>query len=343
MIREIWTLRSLRHQVFRQVLEGWEDDFVAELGLALIDKGHWEERANGRIGTFLRKVDVGGRWFTDNWCLAQNKREARALMFAIFAPHYCNSYVVQSEVIPVIIDCWGTSLNKAVEALGNTAAVVVTNIELVPEFEKRRPGLQVIYSPLAVEAKVASLKFKKKYDLIQVGRKNPKLHEWAIRLTNEKPGIEYLYADTSGTWPKWFSTRRGELTVGLSRGDYLETLGSAKIALVSAPGIDGGEARTGGFNPVTPRFYEAAALGCKLIGRFPPNGADFVQNEVASVCANVDSYEEFVVAVSDALSVGQSESPLVNKFIEAHTGREMARTINQGLAGLGFKLGAHSK
>ena len=142
MIREIWTLRSLRHQVFRQILEGWEDDFVAELGLALIDKGDWEKRANGRLGTFPRKIDVGGRWFDDNARLSSCRREVRAIMFAIFAPHYRNSYVVQSDVIPVIIDCWGTSLDRAVAALGNVAAVVVTNVELVPEFQKLRPSLQ---------------------------------------------------------------------------------------------------------------------------------------------------------------------------------------------------------
>jgi hypothetical protein len=250
--------------------------------------------------------------------------------------------VVQSDVIPVIIDCWGTSLDKAVAALGKVSAVVVTNVELVHEFKKRRPGLQVIYSPLAVEAKVASLRFKKKYDLIQVGRRNPKLHEWAMRLSKERPEIEYLYADTSGTWPKWFSTLRGELTVGLSREDYLETLGSARIALVSAPGIDGGESRTGGFNPVTPRFYEAAALGCKLIGRYSRNGADFVQNDVASVCSNIDSYEEFVSSANDALVGGETDPRAVKEFVDAHTGRAMARTINEGLVKVGLKIGAHS-
>lgn len=337
MIKEIWTLRSLRHQVFRQILERWEDEIAQELKLELKDKGAWERRANSRLGAILRKVDGSGRLVSDQ-CHITRKTEPKGLMFAIFAPLYANSYVVQSNVVPVIIDCWGDNLNKAALALTKAKVVVVTNLELVKEFEKRCPRLTVLCVPLAVESSAVGRRFDKKYDLIQVGRRNEKLHSWALELTKSRPKLDYWYADTSGVWPRWFSTQRGEISVGLDREDYLATLGAARVALVSAPGIDGGESRTGGYNPVTPRFYEAAALGCRMVGRYPQSGMDYVANNIGSVCSHVESYASFVSAVEAGIAAGPDESQITRDFVQEHTGTAMARRLREKLTSLGYSF-----
>lgn len=335
MIREIWTLRSLRHQVFRQILEAWEDDIARELNLTITDKGAWERRASSRLGSFLRRVDGEGRIVTDLGRLARNL-EPTGIMFAIFAPIYGNSYLVQSNVVPIIIDCWGDSLDRMALALSKVKAVVVTNSELVKELQTRCPGLAVLYVPLAVESAVCGRRELKTYDLVQVGRQNPKLHQWAIRLTDERPTIEYRFVEQKSQWPKWISTKHGEISGGLSRTEYLTTLGSARVALVSAPGIDGGEVRTGGYNPVTPRFYEAAALGCRMVGRYPMQGLDYVANKIGTVCANVDSYEAFVCAVDTAILAGPDNSESTRDFVFDHTGTAMARRLRDKLAPLGL-------
>lgn len=337
MIKKLWTLRSLRHQVFRQILEGWENDFSQELNLVLTDKGNWEKRANGRIGALLRKIDPSGRFFSDQGCIAA-PRETDALMFAIFAPQYANAYIVQSNVIPIIIDCWRESLDSAAIALKKVKAVFVTNIELVAEFENRRPDLPVIYVPLAVESAQAGRRFSKRCDLIQVGRRNEKLHTWALQLVKECPILDYWYAEINGAWPRWISTQQGELTVGLDRESFLATLGGARVALVSAPGIDGGETRTGGFNPVTPRFYEAAALGCRMVGRYPRNGLDYLENDIASVCPHVESYDEFSQAVNSAIGAGPDDTDRTREFVHKHTAQAMAKRVRMGLERLGHSF-----
>ncbi len=67
-LTSLWTLRRMQHQVFRQIVEEWEDDFAAELGLPLRDVSGCEKRANGRFGVLRRRFpavvlpwDDGGR------------------------------------------------------------------------------------------------------------------------------------------------------------------------------------------------------------------------------------------------------------------------------------------
>ncbi len=50
-------------------------------------------------------------------------------------------------------------------------------------------------------------------------------------------------------------------------GSYINLLRASKISFYSTPGIDGGEKRTGGFNPVTPRYLELLSAQCQLLGK----------------------------------------------------------------------------
>jgi hypothetical protein len=61
---------------------------------------------------------------------------------------------------------------------------------------------------------------------------------------------------------------------------------------LSGPGLDDDAERTGGFSPVTPRFFESAACGCKLIGIYPQN-EDFLYFRINEICANVSDYKSF--------------------------------------------------
>jgi hypothetical protein len=208
--------------------------------------------------------------------------------------------------------------------------IVVTNQELLPAIRAQGYRGEIVCCPLAVESKVLSMCPGKTFSLVQAGRQNPKLHEWGLKLAEVRPALEYMYVDSSSGKPYWKSTKRGDLPVGLDRDSFLEQLGSAHIALVSAPGIDGGEKRTGGFNPVTPRFYEAAGLGCQMVGRYPRDGVDFLANDVSSVCPHVETYKEFCTAVDAAFAVQGPDQKLRN-FAEVHSGHALARRIREQL------------
>jgi CheY-like chemotaxis protein len=111
------------------------------------------------------------------------------------------------------------------------------------------------------------------------------------------------------------------------------------IEAAGAGGIDGGEARTGGFNPVTPRFYESAAARCHLIGRFPADGADFVANRVAGACRHVDSFDEFAAAVDRARHTSPDVAAL-DAFLVGHTTSEVARALRADLVSAPEELAA---
>jgi len=336
----LWTLRRMEHQVFRQIVEEWEDDFAAELGLPLRDMSAQEKRANGRLGALRRRLPGGLVPWDDAGRIPLARAGARSLAFLLWPPAHPASFWVQPDVVPVVVDFWRTHLAQAERVFARSPVVFVTNREIQLALADTSLGARVHYLPLSVSARhVRPVSVPRTVDLIQVGRQNAKLHRWALDYVGLRPGANYLYADTSGTWPRWTATDRGPLEVDNSRASYWALLRSSRVSLVSAPGIDGGEARTGGLNPVTPRFYESAAARCHLVGRFPRDGADFVANRVASACRHADSFEEFVEAVDHARHAPPPVEAL-DAFLVGHTSAEVARSLRTALAAPGAALAA---
>jgi len=336
----IWTLRGAEHQVFRQIVEEWEDDFATELGLPLRDMSALEKRANGRFGALRRRLPGGLMPFDDAGRMQPARAGARSLAFLLWPPAHPSSFWVQPDVVPVVVDFWRPHLAHAERVFARSPVVFVTNREIQLALADTSLGGRVHYLSLSVSARhVRPVSAPRTVDLIQVGRQNAKLHRWALDYVGLRPGASYLYADASGTWPRWTATDRGPLKLDTSRSSYWELLRSSRVSLVSAPGIDGGEARTGGLNPVTPRFYESAAARCHLVGRFPRDGADFAANRVASACRHVDSFDEFV----DAVDHGRHTAPPVSRldaFLVGHTSAEVARALRTALAASRAELAA---
>jgi hypothetical protein len=328
----LWTLRRMQHQVFRQIVEEWEDDFATELGLPLKDVSGCEKRANGRFGVLRRRFPAGVLPWDDGGRITSPRGRNCALAFLIWPPGHAASYWVQPDVVPIVIDCWRPHLAAAPEVFARSPFVFVTNREVERELAATTLGSRVRYLPLSVSARHLSGNIPPKtVDLIQVGRRNPLLHDWALEYVRRRPGTTYLFADTSGTWPRWLNAAGETIQVDATRASYWALLRSSRISLVSAPGIDGGEARTGGLNPVTPRFYESAAARCHLIGRFPADGADFETNRVGTVCPNVHTFDEFSAAADRARSYPVDTAAL-DRFLIGHTTAEVARRARDELA-----------
>ncbi len=329
-LNSIWTLRRLTHQVFRQIVEEWEDDFAAELNLPLQHMDTCETRANGRVGKLIRRLpravapwDDGGRW--------KGQARGQGLGFLLWPPQHPESFWVQPDGVPVVIDFWRHQIPLAEKVFARSLRIFVTNQEIHRDLATTSLASRMTFLPLSVSARhVQPVPEPRTVDLIQVGRQNPRLHEWALEYVRIRPGANYLYADTSGTWPIWTATDRGPLNIDTSRASYWQLLRSSRISLVSAPGIDGGEKRTGGYNPVTPRFYESAAARCHLIGRFPREGADFVVNRVASACRHVDTFDEFAAAVDQGRKTAPDVAAL-DAFLVGHTTAEVARALQAAL------------
>jgi hypothetical protein len=265
------------------------------------------------------------------------------LAFLLWPPSRVTHYAVQNDVIPIIIDFWPEHVAMAETIFSRVPLLFVTNIEMKECLDRTTLAAKTHYVPLSVSARHICRDIPSKtLDLIQVGRRNRLLHDWALRYVAERPSLDYLFVgDLRGYTPQWISTKRGPIDFDNSRDTYMKLLKSARISLVSSPGIDGGENRTGGFNPVTPRFYESAAARCQLIGRFPAHGKDMIENRVASVCRRVLSFDDFVCTVNDAL-ISRANPRLQNEFLRGHVSSDIARAVARILRDCGFKSSLRS-
>lgn len=128
--------------------------------------------------------------------------------------------------------------------------------------------------PLSVSDKHYAPNFEryhKTIDVIQFGRRDPILHEYMLRYSAEHKDVDYVYSVSGGKRSEYLSTIRGTIGSISGRDSFIQTLASAKISLVSSPGMDENQPITYGVSFPTPRFYESAILGCALIGRYPDN------------------------------------------------------------------------
>jgi hypothetical protein len=135
-------------------------------------------------------------------------------------------------------------------------------------------------------------RFPKTYDIVLAGRTNPVLRSYLDVFKAKFPEVEFVCPVETATGTHYVSNKKGIIVKFEKRSDYMNLLRSGKISFYSTPGIDGGEKRTGGLNPVTPRFLELLSAQCLLLGRYPVNEATEFY-ELKDVCPNVDSYDHF--------------------------------------------------
>ncbi len=340
-VSSIWTQRRLQHYVFRQIVEEWEDDIAAELRLPLEDVSGLALRASSRMGTVVRYVP-GFSWLWDDaWRLRKNRGKRCALSFLDWPPSHPTSFLVQSDVIPIVLDFWRSHVRSAEAMFARSPLVFVTNIEIRNSLAESKLGTKLHYIPLSISDRYLCREMpEKRVDLIQVGRPNARMHEWALDYVRGRPSLDYVFAgDRERYTPEWISTKRGRLNIDNSRQSYIRLLQSARVSLVSAPGIDEGESRTGGFNPVTPRFYESAASRCHLVGLFPYRGSDFIENRVSSVCQLPSSQEHFISLIDAALSA-PPDFQRQDDFLRGHLTTDIARLIKKTLEFADMSLSA---
>ena len=212
--------------------------------------------------------------------------------------------------LPIYIDVWHDSIKYVAESTKNLKLFYVTSRAVYDLIKAENPDSNVRYMPLSVSDRYFSPNFEKyrhkTIDVIRIGRRDSLLHEYMLRYTNEHKDVEYVYAGTDGKYSCYISTTRGNIGENASRDDFINTLASAKISLVSPPGMDRKNPQKYGINFPTPRFYESAVLGCSLIGRYPDN-EEFRELNMSRYCPNITSYEQFVHELERALAMTPEE------------------------------------
>lgn len=211
------------------------------------------------------------------------------------------------NVIPIYVDFHPRVMEKVIRDTRKLPCWFVTSGELCKRIREKAPGANCFFLPLSVADQwVAPRHVEKTIDVIQIGRKNPLLHEWMLAYCEQHPETDYVYRNEEKP-DTYTSTLRGDIGGIDSREDFMSALGRAKISLVSTPGMDHSSRR---YDPsvdfFTPRFYESVAARCFLIGRYSEND-ESRQIGIQPLCRQVRSREELETAVTECLHMKVEE------------------------------------
>jgi hypothetical protein len=298
--------RHYNHQPSWQIVYEWENEIAEALHLT--------------IARTPKNKLWGGLFKQNNHRLLNNR--FTDYIDAFFTPSTFNSLYFElytrrnkgfynnRHVIPIIIDFWNTSsVERLQKNYRQCPGILVTSLEVLNYFKANQINDRLIHFPMSLPTQYAlsnDAVFTKKFDIVLAGRTNPVLMDYLKAFELLHPEIEYLYQTIHNGSLYYTSNKNGIVGAFNTRASYLELIRSAKVSFYATPGMDGGEKRTGHFNPVTPRFFELLAAGCHVIARYPTN-ADTDYFELPSICKSINSYEDFSNQLQHAL---QSPQPI---------------------------------
>lgn len=236
------------------------------------------------------------------------------------------------QLIPIVMDVWGGDLLKFSQHIQHFRLIFVTCLDAFHGL--RDLGCNnVEYLPYSVPDKyILDHIPEKDIDIIQFGRTNPVLDCYMNIFLNKYPDTNYVTTMHRDQRLYFHSTRYGIMGESDSREKFMNLLARSIISLVSTAGMDSSR-DTGGFNPVSPRFYESAAGFCRIIGRIP-HTEEFEIFGINDIACRVDSYEEFEGFVLDYLSRPFDRFKEYRDFLVQHTTSRRAPLIQNAISRL---------
>lgn len=297
MIDGIISRRACDNRPFFQVCFEWEDEFAKALNVKIIPLTPMKtviKRINRKVApSFYR--------------MSQDLSKSCKIYFVMFV----GELIFYSGIngIPIFIDVWEeTEFKLLIEKMKGFKLYYVTSLDVYHRIKKMEPESNVHYMPLSVPDQYYSENFEKycdkTIDVIQMGRKNRLLHQWMLQYSSLHSNVEYFYSEqTSNDSDLVYVSTKGRQLEGLGcRTEFIKTLGSARISLVSSPNADGSRSNANGIDYPTPRFYESAALGCSIVGRYGDH-EEFSQLHLSDYCPNVQDYDSFAAAIDRGLQI----------------------------------------
>ncbi|RZK32803.1 MAG: hypothetical protein EOO63_00125 [Hymenobacter sp.] len=294
----------------------WEDDLAAALGVPVADaktplrkalinrytKPAYQKLSGGLLDKLNNSLEYGRP--------AVRAADAYSLAYELYPAQEPN-FTTAAKTIPILVDLWkprhGDSLAGFYHWYRRCPLVLISSLEALEYLQADGCPLPVAHLALSLSDRhrlLPSTRYEKKYDILLAGRLNIRtnqvLRNYLEEYVRQYPATEYLYQEEIDGEYYYSSNQTGLVGKFQSREDYIGLLRASRISFYSTPGIDGGEIRTGGFNPVTPRYLELLAAQCLLLGKYPDN-AETRYYELPKVCPNVNSYEEFARTLSGYL------------------------------------------
>lgn len=306
----VGTTRQFEKWASFDIVYEWEDDFKRCLNLKLEYKKAWH------IGTLRRLpfVNLFARYWRNTFCFEMS-------------PFLGDVRLDNSvKVVPCIIDFFlrEAEMPKFIKNYSKHKIVLLSSrecLDFVNDYiEKNKVAcFKTGHLPLSISDKYAITPytiFDKQYDLVLMGRQNPVLEEFLKTYLETHKDLVYVYWKfVNGQLIHY--TNKGECLGNIdTRDKYISLMRKARCGLYSTPGIDGGEARTNGFNQVTPRFLELIASGCHVIARYKMN-ADVSFFELNKFSPSVETYEQFESMLDNARTTDVNMK-LYSDYLQKH-------------------------
>lgn len=289
-INRIFTERGWQKAPFYDIVYEWEDQLSSSLHADFFYAMKREKREN----RWLRRLPLFGR-------LAYSNKNI--LVFDM--DPLLSTIRNRQNVVPCIVDFFikdQNLLKSFYEAYSKSKLVLASSKEVFEFLQHNGCPLNIVHWPLSISDIYKISKdtiFKKKYDLVLMGRQNPVLQQFVDRYASLHPEFTYVYRKQESGSFVYYSNRDEKVGEINTRVDYINLMRQAKTGLYATPGMDGGECRTNGFNQVTPRFLEYIACGCHVIARYESN-SDTDYYELNQFSNSIESYEEFEAAMNYA-------------------------------------------
>jgi hypothetical protein len=327
-LQGIYTNRNTPHPHYWDIVYEWEDEFSKILNVPLVQVGEKYDQIY-QPNVFKKILNR-----FNAYQLADKYRIPTGHYVAFhIGPPGAFSFYTRRNVIPIIIDFWKyEDLSRFEKIFSLSPCVFVTSREVYNYLTEKKVNLQVQLLSLSLPDKYFfdNTKIIKDIDIIQIGRRNAELDSYAVKLLQEFPETHYVSGEKIDGNLHLVSNKLGDMGVFEKRTSFIDLLRRSKISLVSAPGLDESDKRTGGFSPVTPRFLESVACQCHLIGIYPDND-DFKHYGISEICQSVQSYEEFKRQAIHYLS---KTHPDYSQFLRKHLTSERANELKIKLSKL---------
>ena len=321
----IITDRKFEDWVSYQLLYEWEDALSEDLNIPVVDNDRKPINIKNRIFFYIReKIKYPIIKMFRNMNIKQEPSS-----FSLYFQLHVSGYVhipkaKMNRIVPVIVDAFIDEgyYPEFIRKFKDCPLILISSIEAYNFLKSKNCPLNIKYWGLSISDKYRfkpSQIYKKNFDILLIGRQNPVLKNFLETYISNNPDrkIEILKGDYVNNEFVNISNIQGRLGSLGQRESYMDLLKQSRIALYGTPGIDGGEKRTRGYNPVTPKYLELLASQCKMLAKYP----DTVETrlyEMDKVCPSLDTYEDFEAKLTEYLDDKPVDIKLYSSILDKH-------------------------
>ena len=292
------------------VLFEWEDIWAKEWGTTVESlTNNLFDKISRRLKRYTKKLFPKKVWkykITDP--------DKMGVLIIMDAEGY---YMIPTRnIIPIYLDFARNMIDEIMEATRDLPAFFVASKDIYNEMKSK--GCQNVYF---IHQCVSDQYYTqevpdKDIDVIQIGRKNPVMHQYMLDYCKEHTDVEYIYQSENASL-NYTSTTRGDIGKLPGRPEFVDMMRRARVSIVSTPKCDNSRNVFGGADLVTARFYESAVFYCHLIGRYTDN-EETRELELNKICPNIKDYEEFKATMDQYLSGKEIDKDIYSTFINKH-------------------------